>query len=1262
MTGLRRHIPELAIEWALDEPDRLWQAIDGTLCFADISGFTALSEKLSRRGRIGGEELVETLSRVFGGMLDSARERDGMLLKFGGDALLFLFKGKDHALRAASTAVEMRQALRKAKEIPTSVGPLKLSMSVGLHSGQIYFFLVGSTHRELVLAGPDASMAAATESAANAGQIGVSPSTAALLPASAVRPREDGLLLLKWRKAPGPPAGASPDRRIDEATLSGLFPRALGEVLARGAPEPEHRVACIAFVRFSGTDALLEREGPDAVAAALDATIGIAQRIFETEDITLLTVDIDKDGGKLFLGSGVPQATEDDEGRMLRALRRLADAKTPLPLQLGVNRGHVFAAEVGTPRRAAYSAMGDTTNTAARICAKAPPGELYAHPSVLVHSRTKYATEQAGPFTFKGKKVPQVVYRVGEETASPAGHGTAEFTTVGRKAELKVLGEAVDALASGLGGVVSLVSPAGLGKTRLLEEALGRLQGLPLFELRADLYGANRPYRVFQEPLRSLLGVERGDTATMRQRLEAGVARADKTLLPYLALVGEAARIDVEPSAEVAAIEPRFRQDRVADCIIQLLESGLEGPRVIVMEDAQWSDGASAHLLGRLVTACATRPWLMLVTRRDESGGFTPGEGPCLELGPMPPEDMAELVNEMTASAPLRPHELDMVVRRASGNPLYAQEMIRAARQAGSFEAVPDSLEAAIAAQVDALDPEARRVLRYATVLGRSFWRGTLDALLGQESMALDAALLERLEGFLEPAEDDQLRFRVGLVRRTIYEGLAFRLRVRLHRQAGKTLEQLASNPLAVASTLAMHFSIAGDFESTWHYALQAATSAAKAYANADAARLYRMALDASHHLTPIAASERIQAWTELGNVCRGAGMFDDALNAYGQARRLVGRDPLARVRLQLLRAQAYERKSQFATALRELSAGRRLLDGLDSPAARQALARIGSRAATIRLAQDRYQDALREAEKAVPEARDSGERAALAHALMTADTAQLALGGSASERMLEALSLFQELGDLGNEARVRGNLGCGAYLEGRWDEALDWFEGYRESAIKAGNALDAAIAGSNIGEMLVRRGQLDEALPMLKDVIRVARASGFADGAATAELQLGRLMLQRGAYQDADELMGRVGSELRQLGKATSALEAACVQAQAWAFLGRAEDALNLVDQAAQAAGSNARMYAPQIAEARVQALAALGRLAEARLAVDEGLAAARKYGLPYEEAVLLAARAELDRRNEKGPDESDVTALEKILTSLGVKATPRLVESSRG
>ncbi|MDH5276794.1 MAG: adenylate/guanylate cyclase domain-containing protein, partial [Gammaproteobacteria bacterium] len=316
MTGLRRHIPELAIEWELDAPDRLWQTIDGTLCFADISGFTALAERLAQQGRIGGEELIETLSRVFGGMLERARARDGMLLKFGGDALLFLFRGDGHAERAASTAVEMRTTLRKARETPTSVGRLKLSMSVGLHSGPIRFFLVGSAHKELVLAGPDATMAARTESSAKPGEIAVSPATAALLPGSAVRRRADGTLLLRWRRPPAAPTPVGVTRPVSPEVLRRLFPASLGEVLEAGPPEPEHRVACIAFIRFSGTDALMRDSGPDAVAEALQATVATAQDAFAAEDISLLTIDIDSDGGKFFLACGVPRASEDDEGRM----------------------------------------------------------------------------------------------------------------------------------------------------------------------------------------------------------------------------------------------------------------------------------------------------------------------------------------------------------------------------------------------------------------------------------------------------------------------------------------------------------------------------------------------------------------------------------------------------------------------------------------------------------------------------------------------------------------------------------------------------------------------------------------------------------------------------------------------------------------------------------------------------------------------------------------------------------------------------------
>lgn len=1254
MTGLRRHIPELAIEWAVDEPDRLWQAIDGTLCFADISGFTALSEKLSQRGRIGGEELVETLSRVFGGMLDSARERGGMLLKFGGDALLFLFKGQDHALRAASTAVEMRHALRKAKEIPTSVGPLRLSMSVGLHSGRIHCFLVGSTHRELVLAGPDASLAAATESAANAGEIGLSPATAALLPAAAVRLREDGLLLLKWRKPPSPPQGASPEPVAGERLLRGLFPRSLGDVLARGAPEPEHRVACIAFVRFSGTDAMLEREGPDAVAAALDATLGTAQRIFEVEGITLLAVDIDKDGGKLFLGSGVPQASEDDEGRMLRALKRLAGARTPLPLQLGVNRGHVFAAEVGTPWRAAYSAMGDTTNTAARICGKAPAGQLYAHPSVLVHSRTKYATEAVGPFTFKGKKAPQVLYRVGEETTTAIADEIDALPLIGRRDELRVLTGALDALATGIGGVVTVTGGTGLGKSRLLRAALERLEGLPVLQLRAEPYGTTSPYRVFRDPLRTLLGIGRGDVTAMREQLEAGVASADPALLPCLALLGEVVQIEVGPSPEVAAIEPRFRQDRIADAIIQLFTATLEAPCVIVMEDAHWADGASAHLLSRLAGASTAHSWLMLVSRRDDEGGFVTAEGQKIELGPMLAEDLAELINRATVSAPLRPHELELVVGRAGGNPLFAEEIVRAARQVGSFEAVPDSLEAAIAAQVDALDHEARRVLRYATVLGSSFSLRSLAALLSAEDLAVDAAVLARLERFLAPDGDDGLRFRVGLMHKTAYEGLAFRLRVRLHRAAGEAMERRASDPATKADSLAIHFSMAGDHGRAWRYARMAAERAASAYANADAARLYRMALDAARKLTEIDAAELVRVWTQRGDVCRLAGLFDDALAAYREAYKLVGDDPVGRAELLRLRALARDRAGAFTQAVRELSSGMRLLAGIDTPEAARTRARLASFAAMIRFGQERYQDALEQGRAAAEAARKAGEQEALARALVAAGSAQLSMGAGGTERMAEALQIYEELGDLSSEAMVRNNLGIGAFIEGRWDEALSWYEGARAAELKAGNFVGAASAASNCGELYAKQGRLDEAEPILREAIRVMRASGFHDGAAYAEIHLGRVLVERGAARQAEELLERAGAELRQFGRKSSALEAALVQSLAKVRLGQAAEALELVDRAEAAAGGASGFLAAQAAESRALALTALGCYDDADARIAEGLDLACKQSLKYEEGTLLRARAALLRAAGRELDQSEIERSAGILGALGVRPAP--------
>ena len=406
MTDLRRHVPPIALAWDDEAPGELWRVVDGTLVFADVSGFTALTEKLSRRGRIGAEEIVETLNRVFGPMLRIAGTRGGELLKFGGDALLFLFTGPDHTEQACDAAVEMRTALRQAAAVPTSVGRLSLKMSVGLHSGDIHLFLVGSPTRELLILGPGATSTALAEKAAEAGEIVVSAATAARLAPDAVRPREDGELLLRRRSAHSAPGEDFVLPDVDRERIRGLFPIELGEYLDAGIPDPEHRIASIAFIKFSGTDALLAGPGPDVLAEALHRTVSLVEEALAPESISLLATDLDSDGGKFFLGSGIPTSFEDNEGRMLRALRRIADSDSPLPLQLGVNRGHVFAAEVGIPERGAYTGMGDTTNTAARIMSKATAGVLFAHPAVLEHSRTRFAVTAGRPVPDEGQGRP----------------------------------------------------------------------------------------------------------------------------------------------------------------------------------------------------------------------------------------------------------------------------------------------------------------------------------------------------------------------------------------------------------------------------------------------------------------------------------------------------------------------------------------------------------------------------------------------------------------------------------------------------------------------------------------------------------------------------------------------------------------------------------------------------------------------------------------------------------------------------------------
>ena len=201
--NLAPYVPRLLLEWRSPSQGPHHRTEDASMAFVDISGFTAMSERLARLGKEGAEEVTEVIGSIFTRLLGVAYENGGSLLKFGGDALLLFFTGASHEVRAAHAAAGMRRGLREIGRIRTSVGIAGLRMHVGIHSGPFDLFVVGEMFRDLVIAGPHATRTVEMESAAVAGEIVVSDRTAAALPPSVLGEDRDGGRLLV--RSPRPP-------------------------------------------------------------------------------------------------------------------------------------------------------------------------------------------------------------------------------------------------------------------------------------------------------------------------------------------------------------------------------------------------------------------------------------------------------------------------------------------------------------------------------------------------------------------------------------------------------------------------------------------------------------------------------------------------------------------------------------------------------------------------------------------------------------------------------------------------------------------------------------------------------------------------------------------------------------------------------------------------------------------------------------------------------------------------------------------------
>ncbi len=571
----------------------------------------------------------------------------------------------------------------------------------------------------------------------------------------------------------------------------------------------ERRVVTILFADVAGSTALGESLDPEDARFLLRRYYDIAR-----ETVTEYGGIMEKFIGDAVVAVfGFPQTHDDDPQRALSAALVLRDRVQSdqelgdrLPIRIGINTGEVVAL-----REAAagdFPLSGDAVNVASRLQTSAAPWTIIVGDRTVSGCRADFQFSEPMEITVRGKSQPVRAFEL--LARSPRRPVASRTPLIGRDADLQQIElVARRALEERRPFLVSVIAPAGVGKTRLLEEFLERL---PAIEPRARVaiaqcmpYGQRLTYWPLRSVLYRIIGVPAEAKAhAVREAIRtwlqgSGLEALDKAVELLAATVGAGETEVLDRSALLAAWRTFFEI------------AARRAPLVLVFEDLHWSSDSLLDLFEFVMQPRGELPLLMMALTRPELLDRRPAWGGgrrnyvSISLEPLSDAETARLVNQLLAGCSTE--MVERIVQRSEGNPFFAGELVRSISERPDGDRLPDTVQATVLARLDLLQPVERRSIQLGAVFGRQF---RLAAIKGLEpELAADASTMERLvdKDLLRNAGGDAFAFRHILIREVAYQTLTRAERGRLHAAAAGWMEaQAGEREDALAELIAYHY------------------------------------------------------------------------------------------------------------------------------------------------------------------------------------------------------------------------------------------------------------------------------------------------------------------------------------------------------------------------------------------------------------------------------------------------------------------------